>query len=423
MTRIKKIISALKNKNIKGYKITEVTENSYEQFYDKGSLETVRCVKETLDYVTLYVENVKDNKTFVGQADFTISHNITSNEMAKLIDDCISQASYIYNEPFDLVQGQGKKSYSYKELSETPTEILQKISKIFFANTNEKVRFNSLECFFKETSIHLVNSCNVDLKKKTYTISVEAIPSYYDDKIKTELYRMFKYDNLDYAKIEKDAKQALLDVDKRGQAVKIENVNKCSVILRAPEIQNLFSELIDSYSYQSVYNHANLKSLGDSLQTNPYEQISLSLTKKSNADFFDGDGVILSKHEIIENSTLKSYFGPARFAQYLNCTPTGNLPKMILKTGKKSTVQLKKNPYIEIIDLSGIQVDAYANYIGGEVRLAVYFDGKNYTPISGFSFSSNLENAINHMYFSKEKEIINNYEGPVIVKIDDVDIL
>lgn len=423
MSRISRLEKVLKTKSLYGYKITETCEDSYEQFYVQGKLETVRKVSDVIDYVDIYVENTSSDKKTMGQANFIVTHNLTSNEISSLIDKAVSQAKYINNDPYSLVSGKGKKSYSYKPNEETPTEILQKISKIFFSKTNEKLRFNSLECFYKEITSTLVNSNRVNLKKKVFNISIEAIPSYYNGEVKTELYRMFRYDNLDYAKIEKDAKQALEDVDKRGKAIKIENIGKCNVILRSQEIRDLFDEYISSFSYQSVYNHSNLRSAGDNLQTKPYEKLNLTLDRKSKADFFDGDGIILSKCKLIENGVLKQHFGDNRFAQYLNAKPTGYLPKLVLKPGKKTTDDLKKEPYIEIIDLSGIQVDSFAGYLGGEVRLALYYNGEKCTPITGFSFSTNLDYAINHMRFSKETEAIENYEGPKLVKIDKADIL
>ena len=99
------------------------------------------------------------------------------------------------------------------------------------------------------------------------------------------------------------------------------------------------------------------------------------------------------------------------------------LTEDILKAGKKSVSSLKKKPYIEITDLSGIQADVFAGYLGGEVRLAIYFDGKEYHPISGFSFSTSITDAIDHMYLSKEKDRIMNYEGPKMIRIENVKIL
>lgn len=423
MSRISTIKKVLNEKNLKGYQIAEITDNSYEQYYVKGKLETVRRISDTIDNVVIYLENEKDGKKTLGQADFKVTHILSKKELSSLVDDAISKAKYIHNEPFELVSHEKGKSYTYTPLVENPMDILEKISKIFYSKETDKLKFNALECFFNETSVILTNSNNINLKKKTYSISVEAIPSYYSDDFKTELYRMFNYDTLNYDNIEKDACQSLSDLEKRGNAVKAPNIGKTSIILRSRHINEMFWGVISTLSYPSVYNHSNLQKIGDSLQKDPYEKFSLYLTSSSKADFFDGDGVILSKHNIIKDGIVNSYFGSQRFAQYLGVKPTGNLPKMILSTGKKSGETLKKKPYIEIIDLSGIQVDPFAGYLGGEVRLAEYFDGEKFYPISGFSFSTNIYDAINHTYFSKEKETINNYEGPAVIKIDNVDIL
>ena len=423
MSRINKIKTVLDSKDLKGYQITEVTDNSYEQFYVKGKLETQRRIIDTVDNVVVYVENTVNDKKTLGQADFKVTREMSKKEISNLAEFAISNAKYINNEPFELVKDSPKKSYSYKANKETPLEILEKAAKIFFDNETDNFKFNSLECFFKENTVTFTNSFGVMLKKKTFCIKIEAIPSYYSENFKTELYRMFTYDTVDYAKIEKDVKQSLSDLVMRGNAEKVSNVQKTNVILRAEQIRELFDEIISTYSYPSVYNHSNLKQVGDDIQSSPYEKINLSLTYNTKADFFDSDGIILDKCQIIKDGKLISYFGSNRFAQYLGMKPTGNLPKIVLSTGNNSVAKLKKQPYIEIIDLSGIQVDAFAGYLGGEVRLADYYDGKKHTPISGFSFSVNLDDAINHMYFSKEKETINNYEGPSIIKIENVDIV
>lgn len=423
MSRINKIQKVLKEKNIYGYLINEETDNSYEQYYVKGLLETVRRINDTLDTVTVYVKNENEGKETIGEADFIISHDISSAEISSLCDSAAKKAKSVNNEPFELVKGKGRRSAGYKALAETPETILQKIAQIFFEETGESTKFNSLECFFKEKTVLTVNSSGVYLKKKTFEINIEAIPSYYGEDFKTELYRMFKYDIVDYDKIREDAKTALSDVVKRGYAEKVKDIGTCDILLRGENIYDLFDEIISTYSYGAVYTGANLHKTGDDIQKEPYEKINLSLTKKSSSDFFDEDGVLLKETKIIENGKLVSYYGRSRFAQYLGLEPTGDLPKIVLKAGKKSVSALKKKPYIEITDLSGIQADVFAGYLGGEVRLAIYFDGKEYHPISGFSFSTNINEAINKMYFSKEKERIMNYDGPKMIRIENVNIL
>ena len=72
--------------------------------------------------------------------------------------------------------------------------------------------------------------------------------------------------------------------------------------------------------------------------------------------------------------------------------------------------------------MSGIQVDAYQNYLGGEVRLALYFDGKDIIPVSGSSFSANLQEALDNMSLSKEVANINHYSGAKYALIKDVTV-
>ena len=405
MSRINKLIKVLKGKGVELYRIIETEEASYQQFYDLQKLETVRCVKTLEDNVTVYV---KGDKT-MGEASFIVSHDESKANLEKLIDQALYEASFVKNEAYDLVKADKKKSMAYKPLEEKPFEILSKMAKIFFSKANDVARFNALELFFDEENVHLVNSNGVDYKKKTFQISIEAIPSFYgEDNFKTELYRMFKYNEVNYDLVDSDATSAISDVYNRGKAVKIENVNNCNIILHDKDILELFFEVIDNLDYASVYNHANLKNVGEVLTKN---KLNVSLDAKSKYDYFDVDGVKLSKQAIIEDGVVKSYFGRNRFANYLGLQPTGDLEKIVLAKGKKSVEAFKNKPYLEVFDMSGIQVDAYQDYLGGEVRLALYFDGKDIIPVSGFSFSVSLSEAIDSMQLSKEVANINYYSG------------
>ena len=419
MSRINKIIKSLKAKNVSEYRIIETIEDDYQQFYDLQKLETVRRVSTTEDQVTIYVKTTEDGKTLMGEASFIVSHEESKANLEKLIDQAIYEASFIKNQEYSLVNGDKKKSMAYKPLAEDPFTILTKLAKIFFKQSNEVARFNALELFFNDVTTHIVNSNGVDYKKRTYEINIEAIPSFYGEGIKTELYRMFEYNELKYDKAASDAKEAILDVYNRGKAVKLEGVNKANIILRDKDLFQLAFEVIDSLHYASVYNHSNLKKVGEALTSN---KINIGLDANTKYDYFDNDGVRLSKCSVIEDGIVKSYYGNNRYACYIGVKPTGNLNKLTLSKGKKSVEAFKTKPYLEIYDMSGIQVDAYQNYLGGEVRLALYFDGKDIIPVSGFSFSANLQEAIDNMSLSKEVSNINNYSGAKFALIKDVAI-
>ena len=62
--------------------------------------------------------------------------------------------------------------------------------------------------------------------------------------------------------------------------------------------------------------------------------------------------------------------------------------------------------------MSGLQVDFYADYIGGEIRLAYWHDGKKIVPVTGISFSGSAAEALNSIRLSNEITTQDRYTGP-----------
>ena len=422
MIKVNKIIKTLENKNIDKWLIREVKTKSIEQFFVLQKLETTRSVDTTEIYVTIYKEFEENNNKYLGNYSFIINNNISIKELEQLIDEAIYASSFVKNEYYELVKADKKKSYKDKNKPNNPFELLQDISKIFINSSNESCMFNSLELFYNETEVHLLNSEGVDYKKDVFKIMVEAIPSYKDDNFKTELYRMFTYDSINMDKIKEDSKNAIKDVLLRAKAIKNNFKGKTNIILKDENVRELFFELISTIDYSSVYSKSNFKSIGEDLQSNPKTKLTLSLIPSSKADYFDSDGVLLKETLVVSEGKINDYYGSNRFAYYLNMKPNGMLRKIKVKKGNKTIDKLKAKPYIEIIDLSGIQLDLYAGYIGGEVRLAKYFDGKDTYPISGFSFSGNLNECINEFELSKEETNINGYTGAKYVLLKNIEI-
>ena len=62
--------------------------------------------------------------------------------------------------------------------------------------------------------------------------------------------------------------------------------------------------------------------------------------------------------------------------------------------------------------MSGLQVDFYSDYIGGEIRLAYYHDGSTVTPVTGISVSGSLGEVLDRIRLSAETSVHNGYTGP-----------
>ena len=223
----------------------------------------------------------------------------------------------------------------------------------------------------------------MDLTKTIHNIEIEAIPSYDGPNDKVELYKNYKYLSYDKNQITEDAKNAIKDVEARYNAKKLENVATIDIVLNNHDVEEFFYNAIADYSYSSVYNGSTDKKINDMI----------------------------------------NYYGSSQFGQYLGLTPSGNADELQVAKGKKTKEALCKGKYLEIIALSGIQIDVYNDYIGGEIRLAIYHSDNTTYPVSGISFSGSYKKCLNELELSKEVIKISGYNGPKSIKLKSLSIL
>jgi hypothetical protein len=73
--------------------------------------------------------------------------------------------------------------------------------------------------------------------------------------------------------------------------------------------------------------------------------------------------------------------------------------------------------------MSGLQLDIYNDYIGGEVRLAYYFDGEREIPVTGISISGKLSDALANMRLSDIATVYEGYLGPKWASFGGIEIV
>ena len=174
---------------------------------------------------------------------------------------------------------------------------------------------------------------------------------------------------------------------------------------------------LSDLNYASVYAHANLFHKGDAIQTAPTGD-KLTITMRGaipgniRSAYFDGDGMTLRDTTIVEDGKAVAYYGANRFGQYLDEVPTGNLRCIQVAAGSACEKCLTAAPYLEVLSMSGLQVDFYNDYIGGEVRLAYYNDGKTLTPVTGISITGSLKQVLGGIRLSKTVSVHDGYNGP-----------
>ena len=191
----------------------------------------------------------------------------------------------------------------------------------------------------------------------------------------------------------------------------------------------MIDEITYGLNYSEVYTESNLWGVGDDLQKSkdcdPFTVTMRSAVKGCDLSaFFDSDGCDLSDVRVIENGKVKALWGSSRFGQYLKVEkPSGSLPCYSLEPGTLTVEELEKTDHLECASLSGLQVDPFTDYLGGEIRLAYRVKDGVREPVTGITFSTTLSSALNSMRLFDRVVNDREYEGPEYMLIKGAEIL
>ena len=413
---MKTIIDALKaNPRVSDYKISLSRKESYECFYVKGKLETVRCTDTCDKIVTVYA----DHDGFKGDSQFYVYASTTENELNDLIEKAVEKALLLDNKMYRLPENEtGEYEVESNFSAYTLAELADKIADaVFSANTVEHADLNSVEIFVNRHTGTVCNSRGIHKTQIRYDAMVEAIPTFNGQDESVELYQQYNFSAFDAQIVKAEIAQKLQEVKARASAVKPDFALDCKVILNKQELEELFGNISRDLNYATVYAHAGLFHKGDAIQENPTgDTITItmagSLPGNIRSAHFDGDGMTLKDTTIVENGKAVAYFGANRYGQYLEEIPTGNLRCLQVAPGSACEKCLTAAPYLEVLSMSGLQVDFFNDYIGGEIRLAYYHDGEKILPVTGISITGSLKEVLSSIRLSTETAVHDGYCGP-----------
>ena len=425
MMNVKQLLE--KNPHVDAWRISETARESYEMFFVHRSLETVRATDTVDTSVTVYVHH----DGAMGDSTFAVYRSMTEADIERKIEAAVRRARLVSNQPYELPEA-GEMS------AELPTNMkdadmktlgLQIADAVLAADCIEGGSINAFEVFLYRDTLHVMNSRGVDKTQVTHRAMIEAIPTFTDEKQSVELYEDYRFTEFDAAKVTEEIAGKMQEVKDRAGARKPDAPMTLNVILRPNEIASLAEELAYDLGYGSVYTQSSLHKIGDDLQEGG-DGDKLTITMKgvvegsARSAWFDEDGMALTDTCVIENGVVKNYFGSNRFGQYLSIEkPSGSLPCLSLAPGSVSSADLCGEPCLDCVSMSGLQLDLYNDYIGGEIRLAYYFDGEKTVPLTGVTMSAKLSEVLAGMKLSKETTVSGSYEGPERVMLRNVSVL
>ena len=413
------------NEKVSGYKINIHKKESMELFFVKGKLETVRRTNTCDKEVTVYV----DHGEFKGDSQFFVYPSTTQEQLKKLIDEAVGKALLINNQNYELPGAEtGEYAVESNFADYDSAELATMISEaVFDANTVENASLNSVEVFINKHTETVVNSKGLKKTQVRYDAMVEAIPTYNGENMSVELYEQYNFGSLDEKALHDEIAEKMAEVKARFEAVKPEYPLSGTVILNKHELASLFFNIASDLNFATVYSHSNLWSKGDAIQKEPQgDVIGITMAGQvegsTRSSRFDNDGLSLGSVRIVDGGKATAYYGSNRYGQYLGEAPTGELRCLVADAGSASADSFDSGNYLEVVSMSGLQVDFYNDYIGGEVRLAYYHDGENTVPVTGVSISGKLSQVLDKILFSSERAVQGGYFGPAKAALRDMTI-
>lgn len=413
------------NKMVSDYKINVHRKETCELFYIHGKLETVRATDNCDKEVTVYV----DHDGFKGDAQFYVYPSTTQEQLNTLISEAVAKALLIKNKAYSLPQAEtGEYTVDSNFSSYEASDLASMISDaVFAANTLPGASLNSVEIFVNKHTETVCNSRGLCKTQLRYDAMVEAIPTFNGNEQSVELYEQYNFSQFDSAEITKEIAGKLQEAKLRYEAITPDLPLNCKVVLNKLELSELFANIAEDLNYGTVYSQSNLRNKGDFVQKDPtgdkigitmYGQIPGCVRSAS----FDSDGLSLSSARLVEDSKVVGYYGSNRYGQYLGEAPTGNLRCLCVDPGSAEDADFSTEPTLEIISMSGLQVDFYNDYIGGEIRLAYYHDGEKVTAVTGVSISGSLNEVLQDIRLSQKIGIHDDYCGPEKAILDHLKI-
>ena len=423
---MKQIMDALQgNSRVSDYKISLSAKESYECFYVKGKLETVRCTDVCDKVVTVYV----DHDGFKGDSQFFVYPSTTEADLQQLVEQAVQKASLLNNKMYTLPEQEtGEYEVPSNFADYTLSQLAGQIADaVFAANCVEHADLNSVEVFVNRRTDTVINSRGIHKTQVRYDAMVEAIPTYNGETESVELYQQYNFSDFCAETVGREISRKLQEVALRAKAVKPDFAMDCKVILNKQELSELFGSITRDLHFGTVYSHAGLFHKGDAIQVDPTgDKITITMAGALPGNIrsacFDGDGMTLRTTRIVEDGRAVAYYGDNRFGQYLDEVPTGNLRCMQVECGSACPKCLTAAPYLEVLSMSGLQVDFYNDYIGGEIRLAYYCDGEKITPVTGISITGSLKQVLSSIRLSCSSAVQDGYCGPEKAILQDMKI-
>ena len=423
---IEKILSALEKSGVKQYQVTETTKESAELFFIKKNLDMQRAANVRQAEVVVYQEFWEGERHCFGSSSVVVQESFTEEEMEGLFRDALYAAGFVKNEYYELYAGEENSADAglAERVDVDLAELAHAFSAALFAeDVREDVFLNSAEVFAYREDTHIINSRQVDVRYRRSWVWGEFVAQCTTGQ-DVETYHHFQYENLQKGSLPTEAlRKKVRDVLEmtraRAEATSAAPAGEYRVILPGAFLKEVMQYYISRSGSSMIYPKYSAFEIGCDVQGGEAKKDTINLRLKATVPY-SSEGIPMTDRNLIKDGTLQLIHGNNRFACYLGIQPTGSYTSFQMPGGSVTIEEMKRQPYLEVVNFSDFQMDAFTGHFGGEIRLAFLYDGKSRVPVTGGSINGQILEAQRNLVFSKETQVENDFEGPAAVCLEGI---
>lgn len=431
---ISELLDILKtHEKIHAWNFKVISKDSYQLYFIKQKLDMNREVKTDEYIVNIYTKQTIKGKEKIGSASFQIYPSMTIEEVKEKIDQQVEYCKFTLSNSYSFPKKANLKPVS-KELGFSNHSLKDAAfiaaDALFEADKFDKGYINSSEIYINYIETRFFDSSGNVFLYTSEKGEIELVATWAEKGEEVELYKYFEFDNLDTIFIQKEAAKVIVEAGDRIKALKTpNNLGSMKVLLSEEYAKEYFFHFANKVSTDSLYENLSCYNIGSHFQNKntKADKISIRLEpvlKNSTKGMpFDDDGIVLRRLGIIEKGMVKNVWGSNAKSQYLSKPVNGRFSNIVVNSGTLKKIDLEDETYLEVISLSGFEIDLLTGDFGSEIRLAyLYQKNKERSIVTGGSISGNIYESINNVRFFNETKQINNYIGPTKVLIDNIKV-
>lgn len=425
---------------ISEYLIREAVTQSMEMFFVKRSLDVRRTKDAHIYEVVVYNEFEKNGKRCKGHSTTNIYPGMKTDEIEKVLKSAFLAASFVANPWYELPDHVDKAEaaepdkaiakLSLAEGSRIMTEALFAEDNAVDYNGTEPF-LNSAELFISRKLYRIISWKGSDVSFIKWKVCGEFVAQCKNPQ-DVETYSDFEFDDLKTDALKAKVRRTLDYTKARTEATKAPKAGKYDVIISGPFVKSIFDYYLDragaGYVYAGYPHFTKGKNVWaadeeetEGLNTEASDGDTVTLTLKADVPFSE-EAIPMKDRLLIDNGILKCYFGGARFSYYIGEEATGHYDDIEVAPGTMSFEDMKKTPYLHIVNFSDFQVDSTTGSFGGEIRLAFLYDGEKEIPVTGGSINGKIFEAQKTMKMSTELQEDSGYKGPFAIRLNDINV-